>query len=287
MNVYSENTWQQLQAAHLERAAGLVAAHLARRFRGEKHPVFDFLFEYYPVRAAQLKRWHPGAGVWLSGTPEHESWRDYTRHDKLVGLDLAAFLARRRDSVDYIHTLLTRTATNPAQFDCFGLHEWAMVYRTEAPRHDLPLRLGAAATDAVVEKHRLRCTHFDAFRFFTEPARPLNLSVLQREGQPAKEQAGCVHATMDLYKWAAKLGPLVPGDLFLDTFELARDARILDMEASPYDVRGVGFGVVAIETTEGKAEYVERQRGLSMRARPLRERLASLISAAKHTRLQD
>ena len=161
-----------------------------------------------------------------------------------------------------------------------------MLYRTDVPRHDLPLRLGAAETDAVVEKHRIRCTHFDAYRFFTAPAKPLNLTVLTRKDQPEHDQSGCVHATMDLYKWAAKVGPLVPGDLFLDTFELARDARVLDMEASPYDVRGHGFGVVPIETAEGKAEYVRRQRELSARAKPLRDRLVSVISAAENTRLR-
>lgn len=285
MTTYSETRWQKLQQDHLDRAQQLVAAHLERRSQGRKHPVFDFLFEYYPIRPAQLKRWHPGVGVWLEGTPEHLQWRDYHTVDGKVGLDVAGFWARRGEAVSYIGNLLQQTQTNPAQFDCFGLHEWAMVYQSESPRHDLPLRLGAAETDAVVEKHQIKCTHYDAFRFFTAPARPLNLRVLHREGQPDNDQSGCVHATMDLYKWAAKLGPLVPGELLLATFELARDARILDMEASPYDVRGHGFGVVAIETPAGKAEYVQRQRALSNRGLRLRHRLVSLIRAAEHIRL--
>lgn len=282
---YSTEQWASLQTEHRARAEPLVADHLTRRSRGEKHPVFDFLFEYYPIRPAQLKRWHPGVGVWLAGEPEHAGWRDYVERDGMVGLDATGFLARRGEAIDYIRNLLSRTEQNPAQFDCFGMHEWAMVYRSAHPRHELPLRLGAAGTDAVVDQHRIRCTHYDAYRFFTEPARPLNLQVLQREDQPDHDQAGCVHATMDLYKWAAKLGPLVPGELLLDTFELARDARILDMEASPYDLRDHGFGVVAIETAEGKAEYVERQRALSTRARRLRHRLVNLIGAAEHIRL--
>ncbi|MCG7255131.1 3-methyladenine DNA glycosylase, partial [Corynebacterium hadale] len=170
----------------------------------------------------------------------------------------------------------------PAHFDCFGLHEWAMVYRTDTPRHTLPLRLGRAGTDAVVEAHQLKCTHFDAYRFFTQPARPLNLTVLTREGQTANDQAGCVHVAMDLYKWATKLGPLVPGELLLDTFALAREARRLDMEASPYDCRELGFGVVPIETAEGKAEYVRRQRKLAEDAAPLRHRLVALLERVQH-----
>ena len=156
-----------------------------------------------------------------------------------------------------------------------------MVYKTDTPRHDLPLRLGAEGTNTVVEANRIKCTHYDAFRFFTEPARPLNLTVLTRESQPDHDQAGCVHATMDLYKWAWKLGPLVPGELFLEAFDLAVKARTLDMEASPYDCREWGFGVVPIETSEGKAEYVHRQRALAAEGNPLRQRLVALVDAAR------
>ncbi|SMG29891.1 hypothetical protein SAMN06295981_1796 [Corynebacterium pollutisoli] len=277
--------WRDRMAAHEARADALTRDHLARRQHHEKHPVYDFLFEYYPVRPSHLRRWHPGLGRVLPGRTPHAEWRDYHFDGDTTAVDVAALWERRGESLLYIRDLLHRTNLNPAHFDCFGLHEWAMVYRTDTPRHDLPLRLGAAGSDAVVEKHRIRCTHFDAFRFFTPAARPLNLTVLEREDQPANDQAGCVHATMDLYKWASKLGPLVPGELFLDCFDLAVDARVLDMEASPYDCRAHGFGVVAIETPEGKAEYVERQRDLAERGKPLRDRLVSLIDAAHATTL--
>lgn len=281
----------QQARAHEARAHAFTEAHLKRRQAHIKHPVFDFLFEYYPVRPAHLKTWHPGLGVLLQGDPPHAGWRDYMLIDApdtpAVTVDLDSFMARRGQSVRYIHDLLATTATNPTQFDCFGLHEWAMVYKTtpEQIRHDLPLRLGHAATDVVVESHQLKCTHFDAFRFFTEPAIPLNLTVLHREDQPRNDQCGCLHATMDLYKWASKLGPLIPGEVFLDAFELARDTRILDMEASPYDCREYGFGVVAIETPEGKAEYVARQRALSQRAKPIRDRLVSITKQALSAKL--
>ena len=92
----------------------------------------------------------------------------------------------------------------------------------------------------------------------------------------AMEQPGCLHAGMDVYKWATKLGPAVPGDLLLDCFELARDIRTLDMQASPYDVTTYGLDPVAIETPEGKAEYVARQRGFAERGNALRERLVDV-----------
>lgn len=281
--ILEPEVWLRQIAEHEAGADERTTAHLQRRQRHVAHPVYDFLFEYYPVRPAHLRRWHPGLGVSLLD-PEHlaphVNWRDYRREGAVVVLDLPALRDRRGSALQYMRDLMAGSAVNPAQFDCFGLHEWAMVFQGNNLRHDLPLRLGQAETDDVVRSHKLRCTHFDAYRFFTPPAVPLNLTVLTREGQPRSEQTGCVHATMDLYKWAAKLGPLVPGHLFLETFDLALDARVLDMEASPYDCRGLGFGAVEIETPAGKAEYVRRQRALSERAQPLRDRLVALVDEA-------
>jgi hypothetical protein len=93
------------------------------------------------------------------------------------------------------------------------------------------------------------------------------------------EQPGCLHANMDLLKWSTKLGPAVPGDLLLDSFELARDVRVADMQASPYDVSSYGLEPVAIETPEGKAEYVRLQRGFAERGAALRDRLLAVCEA--------
>jgi hypothetical protein len=155
-----------------------------------------------------------------------------------------------------------------------------MVYRERAGehRHALPLRLGESGTDAVVEAHRIRCTHIDAYRFFTPDAVARNTVQPTRETQVAMEQPGCLHANMDLYKWALKLGPLVPGDLLLDCFALAAEIRRTDMQASPYDVSRFGLEPVAIETPEGKAEYVRRQRGFAARSAVLRERLVDVAA---------
>ena len=81
-----------------------------------------------------------------------------------------------------------------------------------------------------------------------QPARPLNRLQPTRETVPALEQRGCLHANMDLYKWAFKLAPLTPAELTADCFELARDIREVDMRASPYDLRSLGYGPIAIET---------------------------------------
>src|SRR4029453_8915878 len=97
-------------------------------------PVEDFLFEYYSYRPALLRRWHPGARVTLAG----EAARDFLRWDAYrqtgggVGVDVEAVVERRGDTLRWIHELLARTAERPAHFGCFGMHEWAVVYREEA-----------------------------------------------------------------------------------------------------------------------------------------------------------
>jgi hypothetical protein len=276
--VLAHADWSRRSAAHATRVDRLVAGHLARRRAGEAHPVEDFMFTYYSFRPAALRRWHPGPGVLLSGGASFAERRGYRAYDDGVGLD-PAYVRAQRDRVRWIRDLLAATARRTPSFGCLGLHEWAMVYR--ASHADLrhrgwPLRLGGAGTDAVVERHRISCTHFDAFRFFTAAARPRNTAQPTREGQHRQEQPGCLHTGMDLYKWAYKLSPMAPAELVADCFELARDIRELDMRASPYDLSDLGYSPVRIETPAGKREYAERQRGFTQRAAPLRRRLVEV-----------
>ena len=282
VTVLDEPTWRARTAAHEARVDAFVRPHLARREARVKHPVHDFLFTYYSQRPAQLRRWHPGHGVGLGG--------DASAYEGLKGYEVATgstdgggsttvsggYVASQRPLLESLHRLLTATEGRGANFGCFGLHEWAMVYRLEEDetRHaDWPLRLGPSGTDAVVESHRIACSHFDAYRFFTGPARPLNTLSPTSADRPAFEQPACLHAGMDLYKHAFRLTPMICSDLVADCFELARDIRELDMRAAPYDLADLGFEPVRIETAEGKQEYAAAQRGFAERGAPLRRRL--------------
>jgi len=278
----TEEEWHSLEVAHHDRVDAVTAARLSRRQGHRKHPVEDFLFTYYSHRPAQLRRWHPGPGVVLEGASERADWKFYRYADGAAHVNLEAFLAARSTAVRFVRDLLTATASRPPHLGCFGLHEWAMVYRQtpEQLRHaDWPLRLGTAATDDVVESHQVACSHFDAYRFFTAHARPLNALAPSRDSQPATEQPGCLHANMDLYKWAYKLSPAIPSALTLDGFDLAREVRELDMRAAPYDLRALGYEPVEIETPEGKATYVAAQRDFATRAQALRRRLIDACDA--------
>lgn len=277
MQVLAREEWEPRALAHAERVEQWIAPHLERRGARVPHPVHDFLFTYYSQRPAQLRRWHPGVGVALEDAPEHAGWKGYAAVGPVdvVAVD-PAYVAEQRPLVDSIRRLLAATASRPAQLGCFGLHEWAMVHRAPeagGTRHPWPLRLGQEGTDAVVESHRITCTHFDAFRFFTPSARPLNTLSPGSRNREAFEQPGCLHAGMDLYKHAFRLSPMVPSELVADCFALAWDIRLLDMRAAPYDLADLGLEPVRIETAEGKREYAAAQAGFAERGAPLRARL--------------
>jgi hypothetical protein len=270
-----EATWTARRAAHEARVDAWVQPHLARRREGLAHPVEDFLFSYYSQRPAALRRWHPGFGVGLCGGEDYAGLKGYVDQGDVLTVSEEHLLARQ-PLIRSLRTLLVATASRPAQLGCFGLHEWAMVHRLDPSdvRHaSWPLRLGPTGTDQVVESHRITCSHFDAFRFFTASARPLNTLQPGRDDRAGFEQPGCLHAGMDLYKHAFRLTPLVCSDLVADCFELARDIRVLDMRASPYDLTGLGYQPVRIETGPGKQEYVAAQRAFAERGAPLRQRL--------------
>ena len=272
--------WRARAAAHRARVQAWTLPHRERRRRGVAHPVLDFLFTYYSHRPAQLERWHPGPGVALHDADELLAVPGHVRRpDGTVALDPAALPDRHRRTAANVSELLVATASRPPRLGCFGLHEWAMVYRAAQPRHGaVPLRLGAAGTDAVVESLPLHCTHHDAYRFFTDAARPRNAVAPTRADQVAREQPGCLHATMDLYRWSYKLSPATPGELLADCFALAADVRTLDMRASPYDLADLGLPPVRVETPAGRAEYARAQAGFARRAAPLRDRLVALCA---------
>jgi hypothetical protein len=261
------------------RAETFLAPHAQRARAGEPHPVWDFLFSYYTLRPGQLRCWHPGYGVLLAGSDaigRYGSRRGYGTHADGVWVS-DAYLRSRLDTIRFVAHLLRATAGRPARLNCFGLHEWAMVYRGGAMRHEhVPLRLGTGATDAIIESEvagPLRCSHFDAFRFFAADAMPRNAGSPSRATQQDWEQPGCLHTNMDLYKWCYKLSPLTDSELLLDCLELTAAAREVDMRASPYDLRSYGYPPIAVELPTGRAEYVRCQNAIALRAAPLRTAL--------------
>jgi len=278
MSVIAPEVWRAARAAYLERVRPWAEERTRRMSRGERHPVYDFLFEYYSFRPAHLLRWTPGYGVTLAAATRADvAWPEFAETPCGLRLEAERFPPHRvgylRWAVGYLEAVLGREPV----WACLGLHEWAMVYREPNVRHaGVPLRLSRTETDAVVETHPLRCSHYDAFRFFSPAAAPRNRWELTRATTTAHDQPGCLHVNMDLYRFAYKIAPFCPSDLVAEAFELAVTARVIDMRASPYDLSRYGFTPIAIETAEGRAEYVESQRRVAELARPVRERLLGI-----------
>jgi hypothetical protein len=277
-NRLSDREWKERAAAHRARAERYTLAARRRRDHGEPHPVEDFLFQYYPYPFALLEFWHPGYGVdldWNAPTCVPFPEKHYSMKDGFLFADPGRLSMKERERLKWTSELLTATRDRTPNFACHGLHEWAMVYRGKEVRHEktTPLRLPQTEIDALVESRSICCSHHDAFRFFAAEARPMNRLQPTLETRISLEQPGCVHANMDLYKWAAKSMPWIGSELLLDCFELAMELRDLDMRASPYDLTAWGRDPVRIETADGRRIYEAEQRRLAEKAALLREKL--------------
>lgn len=281
--VIASQNWHEIAAKHHRRAEQYTLPARKRRDRGEAHPVEDFLFQYYPFPQALLEKWHPGLGIILEHDtptlPAPFSKRDYSISDGKIFADASLLREKPRQRLRWICELLVATRDRTPNFACHGLHEWAMVFRGMEIRHEktTPLRLPQAEIDALVESRPIYCSHFDAFRFFTPEAQPLNRLRPTLEDRMSFEQPGCVHANMDLYKWAAKAMPWIGTELLLDCFEMAIELRDLDMRASPYDLKKWDREPIRIETPEGRKLYEDEQKRLAMSSLHLRERLISAL----------
>ena len=282
--VLTPTEWRARAHTHLERVQRWTVPHRERRSRQEPHPVHDFLFQYYMYSPAKLEAWHPGVGEVLADSPEGRErfeppW--YQVADGLIRHDLSALSDDDIEQQRSVLDLLLSTQRQPANLGCFGVHEWAMVYGGDDVRHreTAPLRLSQKQVDDFVESRPVVCTHFDAFRFFAPQAKPLNRMELAWSTRHEVEQPGCIHANMDLYRWAYGAMPWIGSDLLWQTFDLATELRALDMQASPYDLGDFGLEPVRVETKEGRVEYRLRQRELGERAAVLRSKL---IAALQH-----
>jgi hypothetical protein len=283
--ILSWEEWQARMESHWNAARAYTSGTRFRRDCGKSHPVEDFLFTYYPYPVALIEQWQPTLGEALEFhdiellAPRFTGKR-YRREAGICALDPNQISEKELQRLNWIRGLLEATQRNPPNFACHGLHEWAMVYRAEDIRHasTTPLRLSQAEIDSVVESRSILCSHHDAFRFFSKQAQPLNRLFPSIDTRHENEQGGCIHANMDLYKWACKAMPWIGTELLFECFRLAVRLRDLDMRASPYDLTEWNLAPVKTETAEGRKEYEQQQRSLAYEAQILRAKLIRAIS---------
>lgn len=278
--------WKSAQEIHSKKVDEKLSKFLTNRGLQKKHPVFDFLFEYYSFRPGLLSRWTPGLKSVLESKTE-SSLPQFTSNwiqidNNLWKLSVEDFKPTRLNGLERTLTLLKNSSSQKPFLGCNGMHEWAMVYGENYSRYEwLPFRLSQKSINVFVEDHPIRCSHYDAFRFFTPEARPLNKLQPELNKTPEFEQPGCLHTNMDLYKWAYKYYPWVSSDLIWACFELSWEIRKVDMQASPYDLSEFGVIPICIETENGQREYRERQNAFYHTAKPLRAALITELELLK------
>ncbi|WDE95626.1 hypothetical protein PQO03_07815 [Lentisphaera profundi] len=273
----NEQAWRNKATLHQNEVESLTTEWRQYRDSGQKHPILDFLFSYYNLKISRLRLWSPGPEITLEGEHDGELlFGYYHSNETSFKLDPSRFPLQRLKNFKWISELLKKTSQKTPVFNCYGVHEWCMIYKSESKRHEeLPLRISSKVLEDFVENTPCQCTHFDAYRFFTEDAAPMIQHPLERANQEQYEQSGCLHANMDLYKWAYKLYPFMSGDLLLRCFKLAIECRYLDMQASPYDLSDFNMIPIAVDTPQGKEKYVSEQHRLKKIADPLRLELAA------------
>lgn len=291
MKFLSQEEWTQRAKTHRKLVSPMADAFLTRRGLGQKHPVYDFLFTYYSFSPSKLKQWVPSFEEVL-GIEKNEELPCFSEywfelHHNTLRLNPQRLQGQALALITFIEEMCNAILMRAPRFGCFGLHEWAMVYRLspkELRYTDYPLRLSPDELAQFVESQNLCCTHYDAYRFFTSQAEPLNLFKPTLQTRLQNEQAGCLHANMDLYKWATKLWPWVGSDLIGKAFLLALEGRELDMRASPYDLQAQGYAPLCIETEEGRKEYQRLQQQYSQKTVGLRQELSTFCGRLREWR---
>jgi hypothetical protein len=277
------NVWHGLRDDHRAKVLPWITPRLERRSRHESHPVDDFLFEYYPISTNKLLTWHPGHGFALEANEiEFEEFPtgSYEFTENMISLR-HEWLAKNQEAATNLIDFLSKTQERSIRSGCFGLHEWAMVLGAEDVRHEKwPLRLSQEEIRATIDEVGLRCTHFDAFRFFTPIAVPLNPLRLTPVDRNEVEQPGCLHANMDLYKYAHRFAPIVGSEIVRGTFALAKEIRTVDMQTAPYDLADLGVIPIRVETKAGRDEFAQLQIGFAQRAQTLRMEIIHALKSA-------
>ena len=273
----------------------------------KNHPIYNFLHTYYDFSVKELTHFSPGINCLLEDVQEQDITNDilhpkfltqlqvestepekslsYYSLQKLTehSLESSAGSRYRRRHLEFNRDDLQNTLNKQPFFGCFGFHEWAMLYSgrrdpsQSKPHQKLKLRVPQETIDKLVETQGvLKCTHYDAWRFFRFESRDWNsITPITREQQPQYEQPACIHANMDLFRYAAQIYPMIPSSLLLDALRVAIHARTIDIRASPYDATAFTEceQPICVETPEGRREYFLEQEKLYQRAKEVRQQL--------------
>lgn len=132
------SSWRPAAEAHERRVLSLLGGSL---LHDPRHPIFNFLFEYYSFDRKLLLRWSPGPGVGLEGTGHHEprvwqgrGWRSLPFDGTRLGfIDPSLAKSSVRSPMRRMVSVLRKSEGRAPHLNCYGLHEWAMLCARRPP----------------------------------------------------------------------------------------------------------------------------------------------------------
>ena len=293
--------WRSRADAHRRRVRDLLGGMFYDRKVHDRHPIYNFLFNYYRFRPHRtIERYSAGLDFAVESCSSSDDESLYLPSSKYLSvkdgcIEMDPVKSLNEKSVTRIRnlcTLLEKVQRRPPNFSCFGVHEFAMLHsgtRRSLFQKGLKLRMSQREIDNVVERAPIRCTHFDATWHFPKSALKSCRIKTSPDLRTKNEQAGCIHTNLDLFKFSLRLWPFASSELVADALELAIRARELDMRASPYDLSSISdftelgrdfdLTPVLIETESGRAEFRDSTMVLYRDSLPIRDRLIKVASS--------
>ena len=278
VTVLPEPEWRARAAAHRQRMRRFTGPHRERKQRGEKHPVLDFLFTYYsPPARRGCGAGTPGRGSCCAAVRSTSAGPATSRRRRRAPRRPRALPRPRRPPGS--SALLAGTAARPAQLGCFGLHEWAMVYRLPGRAAARGGRCGSAPAAPTRWSSPTRCAARTTTPSGSSPRRPARTSSPEAADQvTTSSPAACTPAwtsTSGRTSWPRRArrtwwpllraGPRRPR---------AGHARV------PLRPDRLGYSPVPIETRAGRANLRAKRKRKSPGG-PLPCGLASSTSAPR------
>jgi hypothetical protein len=148
--LYPTPTSSQVDSALLDTKHG-AAKH--RMHAVNKHPIFNFLHKYYSYSAESLKQYSPGMACLLTET-NVKDFEERVLHSRFAiieedrsvqyqVIDIRDFRGQQKiKNIRRNRELLKNTMGRNPVFSCYGLHEWAMLYKGNTKhQHELDLRV--------------------------------------------------------------------------------------------------------------------------------------------------
>lgn len=167
MNWITERDWHKQRAEYAGSIVPFTSNYRQRKGKGLSHPIYDSDLPITLFLQPSLKR-HPGYGAVLEVKDESQAkellenplYKKKQSGASLLNIFLSIEKIRERElkQLTWISTLSRNINQRAPRFSCLGLHEWAMVYKSQE-HHPYPLRLSNSEIESFLDSSTIACSH--------------------------------------------------------------------------------------------------------------------------------